>query len=298
MPSLDSTLSKVARVRMSDEYSDHTLYDRLSKTVDSDSPFAVALKELSATELRHYEFWRKYVPGEKPKLANGKLYWVLFLRRILGLTFASRYLDRHESNVIAEYKGLVGLIPPEDRGAFDEMVADEQDHEKAFAQRIESSAITYISFVVLGLADALVEITGIHAGSLGIYNRTEIAGLAGVIAGAAASLAMASAAFAQAKQGFKGSARRSATYTGVSYFVTAIILAGPYFLTRNMIYALSVSLTLAVLILAFTTYYSTVISAKPFLKDFVEILAIMFAVTVILYVFGYFVRVETGIMVG
>jgi VIT1/CCC1 family predicted Fe2+/Mn2+ transporter len=282
---------------MSDEYSDYTLYERLSKTVNDGSEFSGVLKELSQTEYKHFEFWKKYVPDEEPKLARTKLYWVLFLRRVLGLTFAARYLDRHESKVFGEYKALAGLIPASDRPAFDEMVADEREHEKAFAMKIESSAVLYISFVVLGLADALVEITGIHAGSLGIYNKTEIAGLAGVIAGAAASLAMASAAFAQAKQGFKGSARLSAAYTGVSYFITAIILATPYFLTGNMIYALSVSLFLAVVILALTTYYSTVISEKPFLKDFVEILAIMFAVTVVLYAFGYFVRIETNITV-
>jgi VIT1/CCC1 family predicted Fe2+/Mn2+ transporter len=289
MSQVDSALAKVAKVRMSDEFSDYTLYDRLSKTVDSGSPFAEALKELSATEHRHYEFWKKYVPGETPSFSKAKLYWTLFLRRLFGLTFASRYLDRHETKVVQEYTGLASLIPVADKEAFDEMVADEKEHEKAFAMRIESSAIRYISFVVLGLADALVEICGIHAGSLGLYRRTEIAGLAGVIAGAAASLAMASAAFAQAKQGFKGSARLSAIYTGVSYFVTAVILATPYFLTSNMVLALSTSLFLAVLIVTVTTWYSTVISTKPFVRDYLELLAIVFAVTAVLYVFGYLV---------
>ncbi len=268
------------------------MYEKLAKTVNSGSPFAGVLTELSATELRHYEFWRKYVPGEEPRLARLKLYWVLFLRRFLGLTFATRYLDRHESNVAKEYQALERLIPDADRAAFQEMVDDEREHEKAFASKVESAVVRYISFVVLGLADALVEISGIHAGSLGFYDRTEIAGLAGVIAGGAASLAMASAAFAQAKQGFKGSARLSAVYTGVSYFITAIILATPYFLTSDMVYALTASLSLAVLILAVTTWYSIVIQQKPFLKDFVEILVILFAATIVLYVFGYLVRAE------
>ena len=292
MPTKEPSLIEQAKVRMSDEFSDYTLYERLSRTVDHDSSYADALRRLSATEHKHYEFWKKYVPDEEPRLARLKLYWVLFLRRVMGLTFASRYLDRHEANVINEYRPLAPLIPEADRAAFDEMVADEEDHERAFSHEIESSAIKYISFIVLGLADALVEISGIHAGSLGFYDRTELAGLAGVIAGGAASLAMASAAFAQAKQGFKGSARLSAIYTGVSYFITAIILATPYFLTSDMILALSTSLALAVIVLALTTYYSTVISSKPFLKDFVEILAILFATTIVLYAFGYLVRTE------
>lgn len=298
MSSTDKALVKVAKVRVSHELTDSTLYERLSTTVNASSPFAGVLKHLSATEHKHYEFWRRYVPDEKPKVNRLKVYWVLFLRRVLGLTFASRYLDRHEASVVKEYQAIEGLIPEGDKGAFEEMVADEQEHEKEFAQKIESAAIRYISFVVLGLADSLVEISGIHAGSLGIYDRTEIAGLAGIVAGAAASLAMASAAFAQAKQGFQGSAKLSAVYTGVSYFITAVILATPYFLTRSMVYALAASLTMAVVILALTNYYSTVISGKPFARDFLEILAILFGATVALYLFGYFIGVVTGLRIS
>ena len=277
---------------MQHEWSDYTLYDRLSKTVAADSPFAEVLKKLSSTEHGHYEFWLKYVPGEEPKLARLKMYWILFLRRFLGLTFATRYLDRHEENVVKEYQGLADLIPASDKEAFDAMVADEMEHEKAFALEAESSAVRYIAFVVLGLADALVEISGIHAGWLGLFEKTEIAGLAGIIAGGAASMAMASAAFAQAKQGFQGSARLSAIYTGVSYFITAIILATPYFLTPNMIVALGSSLTLAVIILAVTTWYSVVIQEKHFFKDFLEILLILFATTIIVFALGAIVSAE------
>lgn len=290
MSSVGLTLKDVARTRMSDEWSDYSLYERLSKTVDGDSPFAGVLKALSLTEHGHYEFWRKYVPDEEPKLAALKLYWILFLRRFFGLTFAIRYLDRHEAKVVVEYSSLAGLIPEADRSAFDAMVADEKEHEKAFAMKAESTAVAYISFVVLGLADALVEISGIHAGWLGLFEKTEIAGLAGIIAGGAASLAMASAAFAQAKQGgFKGSARLSAAYTGVSYFVTAVMLATPYFLTSSMTFALGGSLSLAVIILAITTWYSVVIQQKLFMRDFVEILLILFATTIVVFTLGYVV---------
>ena len=292
MSSVDTPLQRAARIRMSDEFSDFTLYDRLAKTVKSGSPFADVLETLSATEHGHFEFWRKYVPEEQPRLAKLKLYWTLFLRKFFGLTFATRYLDRHEANVVVEYNALRPLIPEADRQAFDAMVADEKEHERAFAMKVESSAVRYISFVVLGLADALVEISGIHAGWLGLFEKTEIAGLAGIIAGGAASLAMASAAFAQAKQGFQGSARLSAVYTGVSYFVTAVILATPYFLTSSMLTALFSSLTLAVVILAVTTWYSIVIQQKFFLRDFVEILAILFATTIVVFALGYIVSAE------
>src|SRR2546426_11034188 len=117
---------------------------------------------------------------------------------------------------------------------FNAMMESEEGQEDLLIGEIKENRVKYMSFIVLGLADAVVEISGIHAGSLGIYGRTELAGLAGIIAGLAASIAMASAAYAQAKQGFEGSAKWSAIYTGVSYMITAVLLALPYFLTRNM----------------------------------------------------------------
>ena len=293
----DTRLARVAKVGMADEFLDYTLYDRLSRRVKGNSSFSEALQQLSATEKRHYEFWKRYLPQAEPKYSRAKLYLVLFFYRVFGITFAIRYLERHESKTIQEYKSVESLVPAEDKAEFDAVIRDEEEHEKQFSLRVESASVRYISFVVLGLADALVEISGIHAGSLGIYAVTEIAGLAGIIAGGAASLAMASAAFAQAKQGFQGSARLSAVYTGVSYFVTAVFLAAPYFLTKVMANALTASLTLAVIILALATYYSSVISGKPFAREFVEILLILFGATVALYAFGYFIRVETKITI-
>ena len=296
LPRRELSLSEVAKIGVTDEYTDALIYEKLAQRT-SNASFSEALRELAAAETRHYAYWGRYAPGFKPAVSRIKIYWILFLKTIFGVTFTVRYLERHEEDVINAYKSVRHLIPADDIQGFDEMLADEIGHESTLSKRIEGATIRYISFVVLGLADALVEVTGIHAGSLGIYNKTEIAGLAGVIAGAAASLAMASAAYAQAKQGFQGSAKASAVYTGISYFVTAVVLATPYFLTGNMVAALASSLTLAVVVVTFATYYSSVISSKPFMRDFLEIITIMFGVTIALYLFGYGIRVYTGISV-
>jgi len=256
------------------------------------------LRELAETEHRHYEFWMRYIPDAKVKPRSFTVYTTLLIRVLFGTTFASKFLERNESSVVKRYKAAEEFIPDSDKPEFERMLQDEVSHEKEFEQKTAGSIIQYISFVVLGLADAVVEIAGIHAGSLGIYRSTRLAGLAGVIAGAAASLAMSSAAYAQAKQGFQGSASKSAAYTGVSYFATALILAAPYFLTETMTYALSASLFLAVSLIAFISFYSAVISEKPFTKDFLEMTGIMFGATVALYVVGTIIHILVGLPVG
>ncbi len=84
----ESLLTRVARVGMSDEFADFTLYDLLSKRVDPTSSLAEALRQLSATERKHYEFWKRYVPGEEPRFSGLKLHLILLLQRLFGLTFS------------------------------------------------------------------------------------------------------------------------------------------------------------------------------------------------------------------
>jgi VIT1/CCC1 family predicted Fe2+/Mn2+ transporter len=274
-----------------DEYTDYEVYKKLSgMKFEKQHKFSNTLRRLSGMEYRHYKFWSKYCPGRRATVSKLKVYSIIFIRLVLGVTFAVKYLERNEMNTIRKYKEVAKLIPRKDQAQFKSMIADEMEHEKEFSEQFDEPQVRYISFIVLGLADALVEIAGIHAGSLGIYDKTELAGLAGIIAGAAASIAMASAAYAQAKTGFKGSATLSAVYTGISYFVTAVILATPYFLMNVMVGALSASLLLAVVLITFISFYESVISGSQFKKDFTEITSIMVGATVALYLLGTVIR--------
>lgn len=292
------TLESVALEGIRDEAKDRIIYERLADSYKgSNQRYSETFRKLAATECKHYNFWRKIARGKESHPSRFEIWAVLLLRRVFGTTFAIKFLESHETETIERYKSVAHLIPDEDKKIFQEIINDEVEHEKGFRADIESSYVKYISFVILGLADAIVEISGIHAGSLGIYNSTRITGLAGVVAGAAASIAMASAAFAQAKQGFKGSASLSAIFTGISYFISAVILAGPYFLTENKIDAMATSLILGVVILLITIYYNSVISEGHFRRDFAELVAIMLAATVVLYVFGEAVRIYTGITI-
>ena len=269
-------LSETAVEEAKNEMTDYTTYKRLA-TSEKEQSNREMFEKLSAMEHNHYQLWMRYCPkGTKeigPKSATVSL--VLFLRRLFGASFAIKFLERREKSTVAKYESLKGFIPAEDQAAFQSMIDDEKGHETAFADIVAGSYVMYISFIVLGLADALVEIAGIHAGSLGIYKSTELTGLAGIVAGAAASLAMASAAFAQAKQGFKGSPGLAAGYTGGSYFVAAVLLALPYFLTKTMLVAITTSVIIGLSIIAFVTWYNSIIVGSRFLREFSELAGVM-----------------------
>jgi VIT1/CCC1 family predicted Fe2+/Mn2+ transporter len=282
---VSSDLADVARRACQDEFTDYNVYLVLSR-YERNGKFKEALISLGETEKGHYDFWRKYSPDARVRAVRLRIYFIQMLRVLLGLTFTLKFLERHENAVVRRYKQVEHYIPPEDRTRFDQMVADEEHHESYLMGGIEEGRVKYMAFIILGLADAVVEVAAIHAGSLGIYRRTELAGLAGIIAGMAASIAMASAAYAQAQQGFSGSARRSAIYTGISYLVTAILLAFPYFLTPNQYIALGSSLAVGMALVAFITYYDTIISARAFMRQFIQLGGIILGATAALYVIG------------
>jgi len=232
---------------------------------------------------------------KKPSVSNLRIRLTKLLRRVLGITFTVRYLERNELRSVRKYREITNLLPPAGKKVVEQIIAEEERHQREFNRHFKRR-INYISFIVLGLTDALVEIAGIHTGALGIYNSTEVAGLAGIVAGAAASIAMASAAYAQAKTGFKGSAAVSATYTGISYFVAAVLLATPYFLTKTMLIALIFSLIVGVALIGIITFFGSIISGTVFRKDFAEVTGIMFGAAGALYLLGLALRYFTGIL--
>jgi VIT1/CCC1 family predicted Fe2+/Mn2+ transporter len=290
-------LARVATESVIDEFTDHTVYSTLARR-EKNPEFKKALQELADSEQVHLDFWKRYAPDFVPRVGRLKLNIILFLRFFLGLTFTLKFLERHEDTVIRRYRSVEHLIPESDKRMFDRMLDDEEHHENYLMGEVHENRVKYISFVVLGLADAVVEISGIHAGSLGVFDRTELAGISGVVAGMAASIAMASAAYAQAKQGFQGSAKWGAIYTGVSYMFTAIFLALPYFLTGSMLLALGTSITVGVVLVAMLTYYDTIISSRGFARQFGELAGIILGASFALFVAGTVLRQVFGIVIG
>src|SRR5437016_13112921 len=299
--SLQETLSpdlvKLAAKSARDEHTDGAVYQMLSRHEKNQS-FKKALEDLARGEQSHYEFWKAYTPDIAVKVNMLKVYFTLLLRVTLGLTFIMKFLERHEDALHERYRQMVKSIPPADKARFEAMMEEEEHQESYLMGEVKEGRVKYMSFIVLGLADAVVEISGIHAGSLGIFDRTELAGVAGIVAGMSASIAMASAAYAQAKQGFEGSAKWSAIYTGVSYMLTAILLALPYFLTASMVEALGTSLVVGVILVAMMTYYDTVISNREFKRQFGEIAGIILAASLALYIVGYVIRQRLGPVIG
>jgi len=277
-----------------DEYADHLIYLKLARR-EKNPHNREMLERLSAQELGHYKFWARFEPNYAPKV--NPLFLALFfaMRYVLGLTFTIKFLERHEFRVLEEYKKALSQIPEEHRQELATLIKDEEEHENFFISQLKEKVIQYIGSIALGLADAIVEITGVHAGFLGVTGSTLVAGISGLIVGFAAAISMGSAAYIQAKQEIERSAIASAIATGISYIVSVVMLALPYFLTRHMATAFLVSVVVGVLMIALLTFYSAVVFDRRFWREFIEATGLMLGTAVATFFVGKFLGRIFGI---
>jgi VIT1/CCC1 family predicted Fe2+/Mn2+ transporter len=270
-----------------DEYTDHLVYARLAGRERNGARREV-LEQLSRHEAEHYAFWQEAIPGYTPRPRRFLLGLVVLLRYLFGITFAIKFLERHEKATIEEYRRIRPRFDAQEGARLDRMIEDEEEHERFFIGQIDEGVVKYLGFIVLGLADAIIEITGVHAGFLGVTSSTTMAGVAGLIVGFAAAISMATAAYLQAKQSTERNPVTSALLTGASYILAVVLLALPYFTTDRMLLAFLASLAAALTLTAYFTFYSTILFERRFAREFLESAALTLGTAVATYWFGNF----------
>ena len=282
-----------------DEIFDARLYRMLAE-MERDLARRRILERLAEQEEEHARFWGRLLGGDCGGYQPGsaKLAFIRLARRVFGLTFTIKFLERGEDKTIKAYKEYLSYLDGEDRRRLEEIIREEEEHERALIGEIDEAIIKYMSFIVLGLADAIVEITGVHAGALGSLGNTLAAGVTGLIVGFSAAISMGSAAYLQAKQELRRDPVKSAIVTALAYILTVGLLALPYFLTHNMIIAFGSSVVLALALVAGFTYYSSVVFDRPFLREVAETTVLTLGTALGAYLFGDALGTITGLREG
>lgn len=267
------------------ELTESIVYHKLSLMEKKEENRAL-LEKMSTQEKGHYGFWQSLIPDVAVKPYRAPQTMTPLMRTVLGVTFTTKFLETHEKGSIANYEAILPNLPEAHRATLTVIIEDEKTHENALLGELKEKRVAYIGFVALGLADAIVEITGVHAGFLGVTGSTLIAGVAGVIVGFSAAISMGSAAYLQAKQDPDKSPLLSGFITGVSYLCSVIVLALPYFLITTMITAFTVSTSAGILLLAAFTFYGAVIFDREFWHEFRESVSLMLGTALATFLLG------------
>lgn len=273
------------------EITEHHIYKRLARSVSPEN--AEILAQIAEDELRHYEGWKRYSGVEvQPDWFKVWLYYLL--SRIFGFTFGLKLMERGEEAAQKNYVSMLEIIP--ESQAF---IAEEDTHEQQLLGMLDEERLRYAGSVVLGLNDALVELTGALAGLTLALQDGKLIALSGLITGIAASFSMAASEYLSTRS--EETAKhpvRAAVYTGIAYIITVFLLVLPYLISpTSYILDLIIALIIAVLIIAAFNYYLAIAKDEPFRKRFLEMAILSLSVAAFSFGLGYLIRIWLGVEV-
>lgn len=271
-----------------DEITEYHIYKKLSKRIKNTKNSKI-LSDIADDEKRHYDFWSE-ISNSKIKPNYFKVYWFYFISVVFGLVFGIKLMERGEEQAQSNYGDLEKKV----EGA-KKIRQDEDKHEEELIAMIKEERLDYVGSVVLGLNDALVELTGTLAGLSFALRNTSLIAISGLITGIAASFSMAASEYLSKKSDGEEDALKSSIYTGIAYIFTVALLVLPYLLIADYLIALIFTLLAAVLIILFFNFYIAVAKDLSFKKRFLEMFTISMGVAVFSFLVGYLVRIFFGV---
>ena len=291
---MNSTLSPAAlaiiRRMQQNELTESAIYEKIAAFAKGEEN-RQTLQRLAREEYAHYQIWKKYT-GIDMKPEKAKVLKYTLIARVLGFTFAVKLMERGEEGAQEEYALLQQEV--EESTAIRQQ---EEEHEQALLEMLDEERLQYVGSMVLGLNDALVELTGSLAGFAFALQNTRLIALSGLIVGISATFSMASSEFLAARSEGRSDALKSCTYTGTAYLLTVVALIAPYliFPTGQFIPALLCMLAVVIAIIAGFTYYTSVAQDQPFKSRFLEMAVISVSVAVLSFIVGILAKRFLGV---
>jgi len=288
---IEQKLKEKILILQRNEITEKIIYQRLADLLP-DKEKARILEKISQDEYSHYEFW-KSLTQEEVRPDKFKISFYIFVSRVFGLTFGLKLMEKGEDSAQDVYEKLKSVSV-----GVEKIIHDEGIHENQLLDLIDEERLKYVSSIVLGLNDALVELTGALVGFTLALQNTRLVGIVGLITGIAASLSMAASEYLSTRQEkTEKSPLKACLYTGIAYVITVTLLILPYLIFKNIYFCLSLVILTALLIIFTFTYYISVAKDLDFKKRFFEMAGISLGVAAINFVIGIIIRNVFGIQV-
>ncbi len=289
---MDPKLKQMLLTAQKSEITEHIIYSKLAKRT-KDPKNKKILEQISKDEKKHYGIWKKITEQEvSPNMFKVFLY--VMIAKILGITFGLKLMERGEAQAQKNYNEIVKKFP-----IAKSIEKDEERHEKALLDLLDEEKLQYIGSVVLGLNDALVELTGALAGLTLALQNSKLIATAGLVTGIAASFSMAASEYLSTKSEKQSEKHplKASVYTGLAYIFTVVFLIFPYLVVANLYAALAWTLVNALIVIVIFTFYMSITKDLSFKKEALEMAAISLGVAAVSFGIGFLIRNLFGIEV-
>lgn len=287
---LSKDLKNSLLLAQKNEITEYIIYKKISLFL-KDTNNREVVERISQDELKHYNIWKSFTKSDvNPD--RFKIIFYVFVTRVFGLTFGVKLMENGEGIAQQVYTEIEKNIP-ETRN----VIEDERRHENELINLIDEERLKYVSSVVLGLNDALVELSGALVGFTLALQNTRLVAIVGLITGIAASLSMAASEYLSTKHedNTEKSPVKASVYTGIAYILTVILLISPYLIFKNIYICLGLVILFVILVIAFFTFYTAVAKNLNFKKRFLEMAGLSLTIAVINFIIGIAIRKVFGV---
>lgn len=276
---LDKNELRIIKAFQKGEITEYYVYRNIAKK-EKDEKNKEILLTIAKDEMRHYKIWEN-ISEVKVKESKFLIFIYQIMTFIFGYTFTLRVMEMGEEKAQKAYLRLKGY-----EDVIDQITKEEEEHEQKLLDMLDEERLNYVGSMVLGLNDALVELSGTLAGLTFAFQNTTLISLSGLITGIAASLSMAASEYLSSKADNQPNALKSSIYTGSAYIVTVILLVLPYLLIHNPFVALGIMIGTVIFIIFFFNLYISVAKNIGFKKRFLQMAAISLGVAGLSFVIG------------
>lgn len=287
---LSAQMKETVRKAQIDEETGAILYGYLSGR-QKDEKNRKIFAQMAHDEKAHAAVWRG-ISGEQVRPNGLRIVMLKIMTVILGFTFVVKLMQKDEQVGQERYEQMLGELPQAAK-----LLEDERAHEKQLYNMLDEERLHYVGAMVLGLNDALVELTGAIAGVTFALANTRLVAMTGIITGISATLSMAASNYLAERADGNEKALKSSVYTGAAYLVTVALLVLPYLLFPSHMYvpAFAIMIATVMLIILFFNYYISVAKEEPFLRRFLEMALISLSVAVISFGIGILAKNILGL---
>jgi VIT1/CCC1 family predicted Fe2+/Mn2+ transporter len=276
------------------EATEAEVYRRLAEM--QEDPVNRSILEGIALEEERHEAVIAKMTGEEVKADRAKVARQIVLARLFGFTFSVKMMEATEQDAAAEYRNL-GLH---------DIAEEEEAHEQNMIRMLDEERLRYSGSVVLGMSDALIELTGALAGLTFALQDLNLVALAGLVTGIAAAFSMGASEYLSSRTEKKAeSAVQAAFFTWISYLLTVLLLVAPFLIFQAdspefhglgpHVQALMCTFAAGLLIVALFNFYLSVIEEVSFRSRFLEMAGILGVVSLISYGIGITLRGVLGV---
>ena len=281
---LDGKIRERLLAAQRNEITEYHVYHRLAGLAANEHNARV-LQSIGDCERAHY-LALEDITGEPVEPDRRRVLFFTLAARFMGLTFGLKLMEKGENSATAAYASLAGAVTGLDR-----ISKEEAGHEEQLIGIIDDEKLKYVGSIVLGLNDALVELTGALAGFTLALGEIRLIALAGLITGIAGAFSMAASEYLSIKsEGEALHPLRASIYTGVTYLLTVLFLILPYLILESPYLSLGITLANALLVIFLFTCYVSVAQDIPLRRRFSEMAAISLGVAALTFGISYVMR--------